>query len=118
MDWIQEESKRRNDSVNNIKEKIKQFGVTGTIKLIYSGYGDSGDLESESFDIKYKTPPQEGTDSFEKFIESECWNLLPGGWEINEGSDITITIECKKNVKIIRKMDSKFTEIHTETDTL
>jgi hypothetical protein len=62
------------------------------IEIPYDGMGDDGEVQAPQL-----TPPL--TESLPEglltLIESVCENMLPGGWEINEGSFGTLIIDVK-----------------------
>lgn len=58
-------------------------GYKGTISFYYSGYGDSGnDMD-----------PQQFSEPVPDNVESALWNILPGGFENNEGGQGFIRLD-------------------------
>lgn len=76
-------------------DKMRARGVEQAI-IYYTGYGDSGDVDF----ITTKPEDKKITeDDEEKALVDFAFNLLEarhGGWEINEGSNGTITIDLEK----------------------
>ena len=72
--------KDENEAATNIKAFCAKHDCTITVE--YSGYGDSGEI----FDI---TSDKDDLDLEE--IERDFYDLLPPGWEINDGSEGSIT---------------------------
>jgi hypothetical protein len=89
---------------------LEPFGII-KVDATYDGAGDSGAVEDVSFFTqkgKYDgelptnkfqplysyTNPPEPVD-IKQIIEDACCHFLPGGWEINEGSYGTLSVDVK-----------------------
>ena len=106
------------DTVSTLRTmlaELKAAGFTGTIQFHYNGCGDSGDIEEPVIDPKmlgalhglgYAIEHSKSgycydanTGGFTRSTPSrECvlsciGELLPGGWEINEGSSGTVHLD-------------------------
>lgn len=124
-------------SLKKFMHDLRQVGCKDTMVFLYSGAGDSGDIEPPSIDrvmqgtldalgwrMEYATGGYAYDQATGKYIHTNddhdaCLltlvsELLPGGWEINEGSsgevviDIvadTITVKHNQNV-----MDVEYSE--------
>lgn len=80
---------RARELLRYVSEPLRLIGVR-QVKLEYDGYGDEGDR----WDIVYLPPPPDGLpDGLEQLIEQALGGLLPGGWEINEGSFGTLNVD-------------------------
>jgi hypothetical protein len=68
---------------------LRRLGVE-QIEIAYEGTGDSGAIEQFEVvpDIEPGIP-----DAYRTVLEHAVYGLLPGGWEINEGSAGTVTID-------------------------
>ena len=76
-------------------DKLKQKGIE-TLVINYNGYGDSGQVDY------FETQPTKVdlTGAEQQPIENFAYDLLGalhGGWEINEGSNGTITLDLVNN---------------------
>jgi hypothetical protein len=72
------------------KEILENTGFSDPFSVDYGGYGDSGEIQ------KYIVDSEGETRDIPKDIEDILYRVLEdayGGWEINEGSYGTITIE-------------------------
>lgn len=104
----------KSELMASLKEKgIKQ--VTAT----YSGSGDSGCVDViEAFNEQKQSLKIEKT--FHRQIEDYCYGILEdkhGGWELNEGSSGTITIDVNAN-KVTIEHEEYFTESKSSTTEL
>lgn len=111
----QAETARHEHGVANLKAAIpflRQLGVT-MVTMDYNGSGDQGDIEDieisgfenapktcEELDKALEGFPAE-TKAHERFciekLKDRAFELLPGGFEINEGSYGQVIIDCEKN---------------------
>ena len=74
--------------------RLKQWGVS-KVRAEYSGYGDSGcidgitylDAENQPVNMALVTPASDPA------IEDVLYEFLPAGFEINDGSQGTLTID-------------------------
>lgn len=69
-----------------IKEIKERFKLTGTCEIEYSGSGDEGFIDEVPLDS------EEAREAVESWAYDELAERY-GGWEINEGSRGTITID-------------------------
>jgi hypothetical protein len=79
----------------NAKELKQKYNLTGTISIIYDGSGDSGYIEEISSDPEREIVSRERED-----LKNLAYDVLEkkyAGWEINEGSCGTITIDFDDN---------------------
>ena len=60
------------------------------------------------------TKVTEETIKFSRVLDTYCYSLLPGGWEINDGSRGTIRFHVVEN-KIELEHNSYFTDVNTTT---
>lgn len=108
------------ENVKRLKEHCKELYRCGWKKLVlnYSGSGDSCDdfsmtisnAEDEFNFLEIANPPPETR----KEIENDLWDLLPAGFENNEGGSGTVTINTKTG-KITVEHDQYYTEsTHTK----
>jgi hypothetical protein len=83
------------------KREMKEFlsrtfslYAVDTITVDYDGSGDSGEIQ----DVRFEAVGAEiviPDPAYKEKIMGFCYELLPGGWEINEGSYGTLVIHCK-----------------------
>lgn len=113
--WAQREEEARARGVAGLKDAIPfltRLGVT-MITMTYNGEGDSGDIDDfsisgmetapktrEALDEALKSFPAE-THAAERFATEELINrafeILPAGFEINEGGYGQVIIDCENN---------------------
>ena len=108
--------------VKKLKEYCKELYKHGWKEIIvqYSGSGDSCDSfeakilnEEDELAMEDVTkPPQE----FMKKVQAEIWNLLPAGFENNEGGTGEIKIDIETG-KITAEHDQYYTESTHTSDT-
>ncbi|NDD52318.1 hypothetical protein EBZ39_00300 [bacterium] len=111
-----------NAVAKKIKEQCKELYKHGwkKIEVTYSGSGDSCDNfeftifnEEESFNFsEADTIPRE----FMKELETNIWDLMPVGFENNEGGSGTIKINIKTG-KISVEHDQYYIESHHTSET-
>lgn len=90
-----------NKEAQKLKKYCKQLYKRGWNKIVvnYNGSGDSCDEfrfriynEEDEYSLDdVKNPPRE----FMKQVEEAIWNLLPSGFENNEGGQGTVTVEIE-----------------------
>lgn len=99
-EYTKKQKERQNEAVERIKNIVLQYpSIKGTLTYEFDGQGDSGEI----YDGKFT--PSAGSlgeilDVHEKEIAASVGNLLPGGWEINDGSSGKIVITFAKKPKI------------------
>lgn len=97
--WEFNRKKQFDESVAALKTSLAKMHAAlkltedSVINYSWNGSGDSGDLYYESCDFKSTEKDIVIVDTSEMYIEdvwdikqSDIYNLMPGGWEINEGS--------------------------------
>jgi len=96
---VEEELPPVPESVIDTRDRIplddmRSRGIEEVI-VHYSGYGDSGDIEH----VEVKPSGKELQDDEEDILSDLTFELLGarhGGWEINEGSNGTVSLDLKK----------------------
>lgn len=106
---------KQSDTVATLQtmlQELKDIGFTGIIEVPYSGSGDSGDIEEPKLDPKlagaiaglgykfeygggytYENDGMKRSNSNSRECLMSCISeVLPGGWEINEGSNGTVEL--------------------------
>lgn len=111
-----------NETAKKIKEYCKEMYKHGWRKIVvsYSGSGDSCDDFSATVwneEGKYSlneidTPPRE----FTQELQDAIWDLLPPGFENNEGGSGEIKINVKTG-KITVEHDQYYVESHHSSET-
>ena len=86
------------DLLGALRELQKKYGFSGVIDINYDGSGDSGAIENIEI-----TPEDEEhcTNEADDALRDWAYSYLEtyyGGWEINEGSCGTITLDFKAGV--------------------
>lgn len=66
------------------------------VAVDYSGYGDSGGIDSVSYLDEHSKPVDVGSDEANRHIEDYVYTLLPAGFEINDGGQGTVTLDLVK----------------------
>lgn len=99
-DYREKRKKEKEEAQSYLKPICKQLAKQGIkeIHVEYEGSGDSGCIadsgiifindDNKKIDISNST-------QLASPIETFCYNILPSGWEINEGSFGTIIIDTK-----------------------
>jgi hypothetical protein len=74
--------------------RLKQWGVS-KVRAEYSGYGDSGCIDGITYLDAHKQPVNMAlvTPASNPAIEDVLYEFLPAGFEINDGSQGTLTID-------------------------
>jgi hypothetical protein len=91
-------------------DRLSELGVT-LVDITYDGYGDSGAIESvRAFagDKETKLP-----DDVDEALQDVACELLPGGWEINDGSFGELVLDVAGR-KITRQHNWRSTEYDEE----
>jgi hypothetical protein len=116
--WVQQarkEAETRAHGVDGLKEALPFLARTGitTLTMSYNGEGDSGDIEDieiqgaetapktgEALDEALKMFPEE-TNAYARFcveeLKDRAFEILPAGFEINEGGYGQIVLDCENN---------------------
>ncbi len=106
----------KNTLKTDIIPRLKKLGVV-TVQVSYSGYGDSGCVDSIDY-LNAKKKPIEVA-SRDPEIDHELTSLfdqlLPDGFENNEGGQGDITLEVEKGTVTIQHQEN-FTEVHHSTE--
>jgi hypothetical protein len=89
-------------AIGDLLGPLREAGITH-VYIHYDGCGDSGAIE--------RIDPQTIPEALQKALEEHAYNLLPGGWEINEGSCGVIAIDVNKGHLVV---DHKWRTIETE----
>ncbi len=99
------------DSVKSILEDYKKrYPNLNSAYVNYNGGGDSGEIDGD-----LETPDYNETFPITQDLEDFIYRLLPGGWEINEGSRGTVHLDFKNNT--INFDHTEYTE-ESERDTI
>ena len=91
--YRREEKKRiaaAKKSLRYLAGALRFLGVQ-TVTAPYDGYGDDGTLEEITF---APVPPAGLPDGLREALREAFYQLLPGGWEINEGSFGTLSLDA------------------------
>jgi hypothetical protein len=120
--YLREQEQRVANAKADLKKKMVELGKLGLhhVKVHYDGSGDSGEIEEVAFAKADGTEfvPEDGV---EDAISDIVYGMLPGGWEINEGSygDVTISVEGEV-VKVKHEHNERIEKVETteEEETL
>ena len=97
--------------MKDVLVQLRQAGFTGKFTMSYNGCGDSGDVEPPDYrDIAGKPQPSlkgaiealgviddyDSGDPTKISVYGVAGDVLPGGWEINEGSSGEIVFDIDK----------------------
>jgi hypothetical protein len=88
---------------------LRSLGVS-RVEMDYNGGGDEGAIESFSFFPEGVVVP----DEFQELLDSWVCSVLPGGWEINEGSQGNILINVAESTA---RIEHEMNFITTESET-
>jgi len=96
-DYYTRQAARKTELLTEVKPvlmgKLKAAGVL-TAEISYSGYGDSGEMESA--ELQGEDMQVQLTRDLAKELEDFAYEMLyieRGGWEINEGSSGTCEVD-------------------------
>jgi len=93
------------EELGKLCRQLEKLGVTrGTTG--YDGYGDEGTLDKIAFEPANREVPDELEEELADVLE----NLLPTGWEINEGSFGTLELDVAKRT-VVREHNDRSAEI-------
>jgi hypothetical protein len=95
-DWLDDYLRREREKeekarrvVDYLVPALRFLGVQ-KVTVEFDGYGDSGEVRDPTFT---PTPAAAVPEGLGALIVETCSRMLPGGWEINEGSFGTFTID-------------------------
>ena len=131
-DFMKDYEEKRQESLKNARAELKKFCELLTpfkvdfVELEYDGCGDSGAIERVNFisgvtQYKGRLPRNKFSSAwskekidFKEALEETCYQFLPDGWEINEGSFGKLVIDVtKKSIRVEhneRYEDTHYTE--------
>jgi hypothetical protein len=82
------------DMLRDMLVRLKQAGFTGKFEITYDGSGDSGDIHEPTLEPSLKGAIHGLGFYLDEDAAIECIDrLLPGGWEINEGSSGSVVFD-------------------------
>lgn len=119
--WVKRRVKERMDAIEEVKKLARDLYVLGwyKIEMSYSGYGDSMDelaikLENSEDEKSLKTlnASELPAGSSATQIETLLLELLPMGFENNEGGNGTLTVNTKT-----QKIHATHNTVYLETKT-
>jgi hypothetical protein len=79
-------------AIGNLLGPLREAGIAN-VWIHYDGSGDSGAIE--------RIEPQTIPEALQQALEEHAYDLLPGGWEINEGSHGVITIDVNEGCLVV-----------------
>ena len=118
-DMNRSEAERQRDNSRKLREEIlPQFAAlkVANIEVSYSGYGDSGAIDG----CQYRDSDGSRVDraliptSLVESLESCVYEFLPAGFEINDGSQGTVTIDVPRGTVTIEHQEN-YTESRDST---
>jgi hypothetical protein len=118
--WGEMKSKRQEKAKN---AKATLLGISSrlpgvaTIAIEYDGGGDSGEITSVIFLSAEGQPVKIDDNDLTEAISDDACDLLPIGWEINEGSYGEITIDLLNGI-VHRVHNERFESVETTEDDL
>lgn len=89
-----QEEKAKRELAPHVDALVKK-GVR-YVAVDYSGYGDSGGIDSVAYLDEHSKPVDVGSRASNQHIEEYVYTLLPQGFEIDEGGQGTVTIDLVK----------------------
>jgi hypothetical protein len=102
-DWKEYEAKHKTElqaASDKIKAAALALGKLGCVQIVaaFSGSGDEGWVNEVHYIADLKTMAEleeKDIPAEHKLGENAFYPLLPAGFEINEGSSGTVTVDCK-----------------------
>ena len=93
--WELERRDRKAKAKEDLYLLLDQHPDITAIEVIFDGCGDSGQVE----DIEYSAESADGAiprnQELDDAVEEYVYSILPGGWEINDGSFGIVHINVK-----------------------
>ena len=93
--WHAEEQARKETAKTKLFQLLAARQDIAAIEVTYDGCGDDGQIEN----IAYCDSENQALDREDKelddAVEEYVFGLLPGGWEINDGSFGTVRIDAR-----------------------
>jgi hypothetical protein len=118
--WDEIESERQ-EKAKNAKATLLGMGArlpgVVTIRIEYNGSGDSGEIDSVIFLSAEGKAVKIGDNDLIDAISEDARDLLPIGWEIDEGSFGELTIDLVKGT-VHRIHNERFESVKTTEDDL
>lgn len=115
--WEQEQARKRSEAKTALHAKIEglKAAQVAQVDCEFSGYGDEGNINS----ITYQDADENdiSADSIPKDIQpthDEFYELIPGGYDQNEGSSGHIYLDVKEGTI---RVDIGWNVIHQEVET-
>ena len=111
--WEKEKQQQRDAATIKLKQMLVDRPNISKIRITYDGSGDSGCFDAQKYS------DSEGNDVEADFlndaVEEYVCSILPGGWEINEGSYGQVEIDvatCKSKVvhneRVLEEITTEF----------
>jgi hypothetical protein len=90
--WQQREAREKREAEEGLRTAcavLRRLGV-GQVEAKYDGVGDEGWVQ----EVRFAPPPPPGLpEGLQALIEQYVYTRLPAGWEVNSGSNGTMTID-------------------------
>jgi hypothetical protein len=117
--WFARLEQERKDAAEQAKATLrslcKQLARLGAqeVRLVYDGYGDSGVMENVTAMSDGQEIPLE--ESLRNEFHNAAYDLLPSGWEINEGSFGVLVLKVDED-RIVREHNWRIEETEYEEE--
>ena len=111
--WKREEDERKKWAKTNLFFELRKQRELAFVRVEYDGCGDSGQVEEVAYLDSQKKVITIDDQSLHEAVEEYVYSILPGGWEINEGSEGTVEIDVaagKTHVCHSQRVEEEYTE--------
>jgi len=91
--------------------ELRQYGIA-SVEVAYSGYGDSGAIDGVQYrdSAGQRVAREKIPTAVHEALDKCLYEFLPSGFEINDGSQGTLTIDLPANVLTLNHGEN---EMHT-----
>jgi hypothetical protein len=111
-DWQKEKQQERDAATIKLKQMLVDRPDIAKINITYDGYGDSGCFDARSYSDNQGNNVE--ADFLNDAVEEYVCAILPGGWEINEGSYGQVEIDIATFKSKVVHNERVLEEITTE----
>jgi hypothetical protein len=116
MNQMQEQERQQRENAQQLLavtcDRLTELGITRVL-ITYDGYGDSGNIESV---VAYAGEEDvELASEIDAALQEAAYDLLPGGWEINDGSFGELVLDVSER-RLVREHNWRITESEYEEE--
>jgi hypothetical protein len=110
--WEAERQQERDAATIKLKQMLVDRPDIAKISITYEGYGDSGCFDARSYSDSQGNDVE--ADFLNDAVEEYVCSILPGGWEINDGSYGEVEIDVATGKSKVLHTERIVNEITTE----